>query len=467
MAEEMPNQRTTLGKALRVNLDMERYGAFAEIGAGQEVARHFFQAGRASQTIAKTISAYDMIYSDEIYGKEKNGRYVCESRLIKMLEKEFNLLLRRLDQHRGEKTSFFAFANTVATGSSEVPRCHGWMGVRFQSSPRSEPNDIILHVRMMDRHRLQQQETLGVLGVNLVESAFYHSKSIDEFITHLADNIKIGQMMIDVIKFSGPDFKKFDNRWANLELLNRGLSEVVLFDSQMQILNVGDHVYGKPVLLQRGTFRPVTNTHIDVLEKGMQQLKSQLKNSTAKSSEIVSLMEISAHKEKMDIADYLNRIESLASLGHSTMISRFDLFYELKTFFRKYTQNELVIVMSALLLGKIMDESHYKHLEGGIFEGLGKLFDPKTNLYIYPHKTDTLCLTAKTFFPKDEAGELYKVFSKKGQIKDISGCEETAVYSHSDDIQKLLKKKDNAWEKLVPTEVKKKIISDKLFGYKS
>ncbi|MBX3041871.1 MAG: hypothetical protein KF789_14285, partial [Bdellovibrionaceae bacterium] len=175
-------QRTIAAKALRVNLDQERYGTFAEIGAGQEVARHFFQVGRASQTIAKSMSAYDMTYSDEIYGREKNGRYVCESRLIRMLDKEANLLVRRLGEKRGANTCFFAFANTVATGSPESPRCHGWMGVRFQNKPRGPFNEIVLHVRMTDKHRLRQQEALGALGVNLVEAAFYGLKKPEGFL---------------------------------------------------------------------------------------------------------------------------------------------------------------------------------------------------------------------------------------------------------------------------------------------
>lgn len=466
MPEKHSSQITTANKALEVNLDLARYGAFAEIGAGQEVARHFFQAGRASQTIAKTISAYDMIYSDEIYGKEKNGRYVCESRLVKMLDKEYNLLLRRLDTHRGDKSCFFAFANTVATGTAESPRCHGWMGIRFQNEIHGPFNDVILHIRMMDRHRLQQQETLGVLGVNLVHSAFYNSKNLDDFLTHLVDNIKSGQLMIDAIKFHGPHFKNFDTRLANLELVNRGLAEVVLFSPQLEVLTVGEVVYGKAVILQRGSFRPVTNTHLDVLEKGTQQLKAQLKEAHAKPPEIIPLMEITAHKEKMEAQDYLTRIESLASLGYSTLVSRFNLFYELKSFFRKFTQNEFVIVMSALHLEKILDESHYKHLEGGIFEGLGKLFDQNTNLYIYPHKTDKICMTARTFNPKANALPLYRHFVDKKQICDISGCDEASVYHHSDDVQKLLKKKDSSWEKLVPTEVKKKIIAEKIFGYR-
>jgi hypothetical protein len=459
-------KRTTTGKALKVNLDFERYGAFAEIGAGQEVARHFFQAGRASQTIAKTISAYDMIYSDEIYGKEKNGRYVCESRLLKMLDKEYSLLIRRLDQHRGSKTKFFSFANTVATGTAESPRCHGWMGVRFQDKCQGEYNDIVLHVRMLDRHRLQQQETLGMLGVNLIEAAFYHIHNTDDFMDCLLDNIKTDQVAIDVIKFSGFDLKKFDNPTMNLELVNRHLADAVLFNEQREVVPLSDSFFKKSLVIERGSFRPVTKTHIDVLEKGAEQLKNSLRSGEFKNSEVLQIMELNVQEEKMDIPDYLRRVETLALLNRFSMITRFPLYFELKQFLRQYTQNPLVITMSAFHLEKILQKQHYQNLSGGIFEGLGKLFDSNTFLYIYPHKTEQLCLTAKTFSPESDSQRVFQHFVESKNIIDISACDESEVYYHSNDVQKLIAKKNPLWEKLVPTEVKRKIISEKLFGYK-
>lgn len=233
MSDPLAPENTT-GKALKINRDLSRYGAFAEIGAGQEVARHFFQAGKASQTIAKTISAYDMIVSDDIYGKEESGRYVCESRVAKMLTHEYDLLVDRLSETRGAHSRFFTFANTVATASSNSNKqSHGWMGVRFQSEPGGPCNDIILHVRMLDRHRLQQQEALGVLGVNLLDCAFYHLHS-DDFISHLVSGLKQGQVVIDVIKFSGPDTAHFDVRLMNLQLVHRGLADAILFSPKMK-----------------------------------------------------------------------------------------------------------------------------------------------------------------------------------------------------------------------------------------
>ncbi len=441
--------RTTLAKALQINQDLERYGAFAEIGAGQEVARHFFLAGRASQTIAKTMSAYDMIYSDEIYGREASGRYVVESRLMKMLDKEYALLQRRLATHRGDKTKFFAFANTVATGTPETPRCHGWMGVQFQKNPNGESNTIILHVRMLDRMRIQQQEALGVLGVNLLEAAFFHLDDPEHFIDNLIENLKKDQLVIDVLKFAGPDLKHFDNRRMNLSLVARGVSEAVLFDAHLDILNIADTVHGKILLFQRGSYKPFTKTHLDVLEKGIEQLTKE-----TGTKEVLPILEITIPpKSELDMDDFITRIEMIAKLGFKPLVSQFHLYYQLKRFFRKYTDQPMAIVMEASKLSKIFDEFHYKNLEGGIMEGLGKLLDAKTKLFIYPHKTDQLCQTASTFHPPPKVAHLYSHFLDLQQITDISGCDESGIYHHANEIRELFQKKDSSWEKMVPQKI--------------
>src|SRR3954471_3910355 len=131
-----PTRLNTNQKALQVNLDNTKYGTFAEIGAGQEVARWFFRVGGAAGTIAKSISAYDMTVSDAIYGP--SGRYVSRHRLETMLENEFRSVFDPLAAQRGGGTRFFAFADTVAArGYTRKDDCHGWMGIRFQSGPGS------------------------------------------------------------------------------------------------------------------------------------------------------------------------------------------------------------------------------------------------------------------------------------------------------------------------------------------
>lgn len=461
----------TLSKARRINQDISRYGVFAEIGAGQEVARHFFQAGKASQTIAKTISAYDMIVSDDIYGREKNGRYVCESRLNKMLTHEYDLLVDRLSPTRGAQSRFFAIANTVATASSgSNKQSHGWMGVRFQSEPGGPSNDIILHVRMLDRHRLQQQEALGILGVNLLNCAFYHLPETEEFITQLVDGLKDDQIVIDVIKFSGPNVQHFDVRLMNLELVHRGLAEAILFSPQNEILNISDAVYGKSLLIQRGTFRPVTVTHLDVLQKGLQQIKGDVLKSEGKELEVLPIMELTMHNLTADghvnEKDFLARVETLTSQGLHVLISNFFLFYGLKRFIRRYNPHFMALVVGASHLNKLFTEEHYSDLQGGLLEGLGKLLEQKTKLYIYPHKTPNLCLTSKSFFPSPHLRHIYAHFIENQQIVDISGCDETGEYLHSIDVMKMIEKGDPQWEQLVPEGVRDLIKSQKLFGLK-
>ncbi|KYG70268.1 hypothetical protein AZI85_14080 [Bdellovibrio bacteriovorus] len=468
---EAPAVETTLGKALKINKDLSRYGAFAEIGAGQEVARHFFQAGKASQTIAKTISAYDMIVSDDIYGREANGRYVCESRLQKMLGHEYDLLVDRLAETRGKNTCFFSFANTVATASSgSNKQSHGWMGVRFQTKPNGPSNDIILHVRMLDRHRLQQQEALGVLGVNLLNCAFYGIEKVTEFIPHLVEGLKEGQIIIDVIKFNGPALKHFDVRLMNLELVRRKLAEAILFSPQNEILNVSDAIYGKSLLIQRGTFRPVTSTHLDVFQKGLAQMKGDVRLSEGKDLDVLPMMELTMHNLQMDghlnEKDFLDRVETLTSLGFHVLISNFFLFYNLKRFIRRYNSHFMALVVGATHLEKLFTEDHYKNLEGGLLEGLGKLLEQKTKVYIYPHKTSQVCLTTKSFFPAPHLRHIYAYFSENKQIVDISGCDETADYLHSIDVMKMIEAGNPAWENLVPASVRDLIKAKQLFGYK-
>lgn len=461
----------TFSKARRINQDTSRYGVFAEIGAGQEVARHFFQAGKASQTIAKTISAYDMIVSDDIYGKEKNGRYVCESRLDKMLTHEYDLLIDRLSAPRGATSRFFTLANTVATASSSSNKqSHGWMGVRFQEEPGGPSNDIILHVRMLDRHRLQQQEALGILGVNLLNCAFYHLHDTEDFIPLLVEGLKDDQIVIDVIKFAGPGVEHFDMRLMNLELVRRGLAEAILFSPDNKILNVADAVYGKSLLIQRGTYRPVTCTHIDVLQKGLAQMKDDVLKSEGKALEVLPIMELTMHNLTADghvnEKDFLARVETLTSQGLHVLISNFFLFYGLKRFIRSYNPHFMALVVGASHLNKLFTEEHYRDLPGGLLEGLGKLLEQKTKLYIYPHKTPTLCLTTKSFFPAPHLRHIYAHFVENKQIVDISGCDETGEYLHSADVMNMIEKGDDQWEALVPPGVRDLIKSKKLFGLK-
>jgi hypothetical protein len=457
-------RRTTLGKAVLINQDPLLYGTFAEIGAGQEVARYFFHAGRASQTIAKTISAYDMSFSDEIYGKENSGRYVCESRLIKMLDKEFSLLERRLKQKRGNESLFFAFANTVATSSDQHKHCHGWVGFRFQTSPNGPYNDAIMHVRMLDRHRLQQQEIIGILGVNLIFASCYKRESIPQFLDILTEDIKEGRLAIDLIRFSGTDFEKFDNNRVNLELLRRNLSEITFFTPEQKILYIGDELYGKALFIERGSFHPFTNCHLEIINKGLTHFSQDygLKGKT-----ILPLLEINLQDTEIEAQsnldwadDILNRIEMVNKMGYHVIASQFKLYFQLKGFLRHYTNAPLGIAINATLLEKVFSVDYYKELSGGLLEGLGLLLDQTTKLYVYPHKSNELYLTSQTLVLPDPQKKIFEYFTFQKLIQDISNCEQALMAYHSKEVQTLIQKNDPKWEKLVP-ELVCKLIKEK------
>ena len=235
-------------KALRINLDKGKYGVFAEIGAGQEVARWFFRVGGAAGTIAKSISAYDMIISDAIYGPSK--RYVSRQRLEKMLEYEYGLLHERLKEKRGSNTRFFVFADTVTARSyTRQDEGQGWLGVRLQVAPERPPSEVIIHVRMLDKENVQQQETLGAVGVNLIYGALYLSDDPDEFVASLMDGLNPERLEVDMIRFSGPDFAKIDNRIASLQLVQKGLSNAAMFNADGEVIQASDFLYKKPILV--------------------------------------------------------------------------------------------------------------------------------------------------------------------------------------------------------------------------
>lgn len=456
--------KTVQLKALTINNEPLIYGTFAEIGAGQEVARHFFHAGKASQTIAKTISAYDMVFSDEIYGKENSGRYVCESRLQKMLDKEYSLLDRRLKQARGSKTCFFAFADTVATGSESKRQCHGWVGVTLQLEPMGEPHNVIMHVRMLDKYRLQQQEILGVLGVNLIYSAFYSHGSTEEFLTTLFDQIKESQIHVDVIKIKGPQYKNLNERVLNLELVKRGWSDAVLFNSRGEISHPADELFKKAILVQRGHYDPVTLTHLEIFKKGREQF--MLEN-TLTQDETLNIFEITmgelSKDSKIDEKDFLKRIDMLSRVGGYVLISNFKLFYQIKNFLAQLTSKPISIIIGANIIERLFISSSYDSLAGGLMEGLGKLFNHNSKVLVYPYKTSQVCMTAQSMNFKDNTQLIYDYYKKEQNIKDISGCDEAQEYFSSKDAKKLILEKNKKWETLVPKEIAEYIETHKVY----
>lgn len=451
-------------KALQINVDARRYGTFAEIGAGQEVARWFFRVGGAAKTVAKTISAYDMAVSDAIYGP--TDRYVSRRRLKAMLDYEYDLLLERLEQKRGASTAFFAFADTVATRREEG---HGWLGIKFQAEAGADASEIYIHLRMLDRENVRQQEALGVIGVNLIYGTFYAHRQPDALIRSLLDNLTWERVEVDMIRFAGPAFAGLDNRLMALELVRQGLTEAAMFTSQGEAIQWAEALYNKPVLVQRGSFRPLTKATLDVLERGLEQF---LQEPDLKGEQPQVLMEMTLRHltsdGAIDATDFLQRAETLRALGKTVLVSNFRRFHRLASYLSRYTKRPLGIALGASNLKEIFDESFYNESEGGLLGGLGQLFKNPARLYVYPHlalESGSL-ITADNYPVPAHLKHLYAYLLENGYIQPLRKFDPDLVRIRRREVMAGIQSGADAWEHMVPPPIVEIIKRDGLFGYR-
>jgi hypothetical protein len=455
----------TLQKALAINLESNRYGTFAEIGAGQEVVRWFFRAGGAAGTIAKSISAYDMKVSDAIYGK--SARYVSRDRLEAMLEYEHRLNLERLDAASDEKT-FFAFADTVAArgyrGGSE---CHGWMGIRFQTRPKAPDSQILLHTRLLDAENLQQQEALGILGVNLIHGAFEHFADPQALLKSLSDGLSPSRIEIDMIDLSGECFEGVDDRVMSLELVRLGLTPSALFAASGETLQVSEVLYKKPVLVLRGRFRPPTVVHQHLYRQALEQFSGEPE---VDGSAVVSILEMTlqdlGEDGEIDVQDFVDRVDILAAANYTVLISSYAEYYRLAEYLGRNTTERIGLALSVSSLRKIFDESYYGALEGGLLEATGRLFKRNVKLYVQPEldrETNEITTVDNIAFAA-ALGELYRYVANQGFVEALQGFEESELRVHADDVLALIRAGDPSWETLVPQKVVDVIRAKNLLG---
>jgi len=455
-------------KALQINLDAKKYGTFAEIGAGQEVARRFFTVGGAAGTIAKTMSAYDMTFSDAIYGP--TDRYVSRKRLWTMLDHEYELLVKRLDAKLGGDRTFFVFADTVAARSfKQHNESHGWLGVRFQTEPRGEPSQIIIHVRMLDESNADEQEALGVIGVNLLYGAFYYSQP-ERLISSLQENLAPGRIQVDLIKFSGPSFAKIDNRLINLQLVSQGLTDTVMFTADGEMVQPSEILHKKAILIERGSFRPVTYATNDMLEGARGQF---LKESGCSEEDTVVLMEMTLEnllsEGQLNHADFLARVDILGALGRTVLISKFGEYYRLAGYLSRYTNRMIGLVMGVPSLIEILDEKYYLNLEGGILEALGRMFKHGLKLYVYPmiEETTGAILSATKVHVAPNLRALFQYLIDNCYIQEIADYRKDFLRIYPATVLAKLKAGDKSWEEMVPPEVAQIIKEREFFGYRA
>jgi len=457
-------------KALQINLDLSIYGSFVETGAGQEVARNFFRVGSASTTIAKTMSAYDKDFSDAIYGKEKNNRYVCKERLQKMLDHEYTLLNERLDRKKYKDTRFFTFADTVTTiNYSKTMQGHGWIGVRFQREPDEKPSDFIIHVILNDQDARLQQETVGIIGTNLLHACF-HENDPREILKRIYDSLNKDQFEINMVEVTGPAYKNIDNRLLSLTLVKEYMTNAVIFTPDGSNQQPSDILYKKNILTIRGSFRPVTKVNIDMLEKGLEKFK---KNKKVNKENIKILFEITLSNLRadgeVDEQDFLDRADILCSLGYTVMISNYKKFYKLIEYLSQFTKERMGVILGVDNLIDMFEEKFYRNLNGGIMEAFGIIFTRDIKFYLYPYKpNDQVELLNSTNMPiHPRAKGLYDYLKTNGRIKDLNYNSEVLGIFSKDVLKKIKACEEGTWEKSVPKGVAEIIKNKRLFDSSS
>jgi hypothetical protein len=455
-------------KTLRINLNPDIYGTFSEIGAGQETSGHFFRSGGASGTIAKAMSAYDKDFSDAIYGIEEDGRYVTQSRLKKMLAHEMDNMDNRISREAHPDRLFFSYANTVATiDFSKRYKGHGWIGIRYQLDPKQkELNEIILHIRFKQNEARLQQETLGIVGVNLIYGAFYKYDKPRKLLKYLYDHIDKDTVEIDLVNFSGPNFADVDNRLMSLQLVKNDMTDAVMFGPDGNNLLPATILYKKNILALRGSFRPVTKVNMDMFKKSYEIF---IREPSVEEENTVVIFEITLSNLRasgeIDEQDFMDRAELLCSLGHTVMISKFQEYFKLVEYFSNYTKSKIGLTMGVNNLVDIFDEKYYRHLSGGILEAFGKLFFKDLKVYLYPMRNEETgqIMTSNTIKVHPRMKELYKFFKYNGKVMDIIDYDPEILHVFSRDVLKKIINGEEGWESVLPEGIAEIIKKKKLF----
>jgi hypothetical protein len=380
-------------KALRINLDPTSYGSFAEIGAGQEVVRWFLVVGGASGTVAKSISAYDKEVSDDLYGS--GARYVSGERLRAMLDSEWAQLAKQLSKSRGSNTRFFSFVDTISarnyTGTNEP---HGWVGLRFQSQPGGQPNEMLLHINLRDASNPLEQEAIGILGVNVIYAVFYQLEARESFFENIAEGIE-KRIEIDYAEVSGVAFEGWDQRSILARLVRAGLAEAVCFPCSRPPAPPIEVLHNKAIVLAPGSFEHVDPAHAAIhnqlLASGIQQLRGELaeKGPAPVGFFSFSAMPLREEDPPPGISDLLQRIDALHTHCGDVLLFRERELYGMTALVNRYTKEPIRFVLGLSLLLRIW-EYRYTKLPGSFLEALARLLPQNVRIYAYPMNSEDL-----------------------------------------------------------------------------
>jgi hypothetical protein len=461
------NKQSTKEKSVHINIDSKYYGAIAEIGGGQETVRHLFQAGGASNTVAKSISAYDKLFSDHFYNQGTPSRHVAEERLRKMVDYEYGELIEILDKKNTKK--FFAFANTVETlNFAKTNQGNGWLGIAVEGTDRYHPNKIFIHVKLHEKDTLLQQYTLGTLGINLIYGGLFDWEDPRNILLSLLDNLDTDRVEVDYVYVEGPDMEWVDNRLLNLMLVSNNMTPAMMFDQSGRVQQPSDMLYNKNVLLLRGNFRPINNLGMEFIHDS---LGIFMRDEDYRPDNTIAFCEISLNSlmqdEQVNEKDFLHRVDLLNMMGQSVMISRFTRFFKLVKYFGQFKLIKLRMVIGLPTFDKILDSSNYTDLRGGLLEAIGALFQDNVKIYLYPyidpHSGEVIYPDDLHFSEQNKLLWQYLNLTKKILVLKSIPTENLKIRSQS--ISKLIENADERLIDFVPEQVYNHIKNNKLFGY--
>lgn len=463
----MANILSIKEKSVHININSNYYGAIAEIGGGQETARHLFQAGGASNTVAKSISAYDKLFSDHFYNQGSPSRYVAEDRLKKMVEYEYDELIKILDLKNKKK--FFAFANTVEVlNFNKTNQGNGWLGIAVEGTDRYHPNKIFIHVKLHENDTLLQQYTLGALGINLIYGGLFQWEDPRNILMSLLDNLDEDRVEIDYVYVEGPDMTWVDNRLLNLMLVSNNMTPAIMFDTSGRVQQPGDMLYQKNVLLMRGYFRPINNLGIEFIQDSLSIFKQ---DEDYKPDNTIAFCEISLNylmkDEKVDEKDFLHRVDLLNIMGQSVMISKFRRYFQLVNYFGQFKMIKLRIVIGLPTFDKILEETYYDDLRGGLLQAMGSLFQENVKVYLFPSidtNSDEVIYPNDNYF-KGSKKLLWQYLNETNKILILKSISTNNLKISSEHISDLIENGDESLALYLPKKVYHHIVANKLFGY--
>ena len=458
---------STKEKSVHININSNYYGAIAEIGGGQETARHLFQAGGASNTVAKSISAYDKLFSDHFYNQGAPSRYVAEDRVQKMVDYEYSELIEILDKKNTRK--FFVFANTVETlNFTKTNQGNGWLGIAVEGSDRNHPNKMFIHVKLLEKDTLLQQYTLGALGINLIYGGLFQWEDPRNILLSLLDNLDRNRVEVDYVRVEGPDMTWVDNRLLNLMLVSNDMTPAIMFDKSGKVQQPGDMLYKKNVIVLRGYFRPINNLGLEFIEDSLVNFK---RDEDYRPDNTIAFCEISLkyliQNEKVNEKDFLHRVDLLNMMGQSVMISKFYRYFQLVKYFAQFKLIKLRLVIGLPTFDKVLDPSNYTDLRGGLLEATGALFQENVKVYLYPYLDMN---SGEVIYPEDSYFQepnrmLWQYLNATKKILILKSIQPKSLEITSEYISKLIENGDERLINYVPEKVYHHIKRNKLFGF--